>query len=331
MRFRTETERTAGGVVHSLHDDQTGAVAQILPDRGFNLFALRLPLDGSAVPVLHADPKFADGAGKPTRSGCPVLFPFPNRIRDARFQFEGREYILPANKPPHAIHGFAFDAPWSVEDFGANELGAWIKGGYQISLQTPEAARFWPADARLELTYLLGPSGLTLDAGVGNPSSVPLPFGFGLHSYFKLPTPAGRAPRVRVSIPANRYWIVHDSIPTGETRPVDDRLDFRMGKVLGAESYDDNLTDLQPNSDGRLRCVVSDADSGRALTLECEPPIREIVIFTPPGTPGVVAIEPYTMAADAIRLEARGVHAGLITLKPGDRAKWRIWLKLGAL
>ena len=33
---------------------------------------------------------------KPTRSGFPILFPFPNRIRDGKFDWQGNTYQLAA-------------------------------------------------------------------------------------------------------------------------------------------------------------------------------------------------------------------------------------------
>ena len=37
---------------------------------------------------------------------------------------------------------------------------------------------------------------------------------------------------------------------------------------------------------------------------------REIVLFTPPGAPGVIAVEPYTHTTDAINLAAKKVRSG---------------------
>jgi aldose 1-epimerase len=44
---------------------------------------------------------------------------------------------------------------------------------------------------------------------------------------------------------------------------------------------------------------------------------REIVMYTPPGAPDVIAIEPYTQTTDAINLQVKGIDAGLRVLKHG--------------
>ena len=84
-------------------DDGRGSFVEVAPAIGFNAYRWHVP-QGE---VLYADPKFFQ-EHKPTRSGFPILFPFPNRIRDGRFTWNGKEYRLPTNDPSgkNAIHGF---------------------------------------------------------------------------------------------------------------------------------------------------------------------------------------------------------------------------------
>src|SRR4030095_1066599 len=46
------------------------------------------------------------------------LVPFSNRTRGVRFSFEGRDVVLPLNRPPerHAIHGQAWQAVWTPRE-----------------------------------------------------------------------------------------------------------------------------------------------------------------------------------------------------------------------
>ena len=79
---------------------------------------------GRTLDLLYADPNlFTDG--RPTRSGIPILFPFPNRIRVGRFSWEGKEYQLPLNDSvkQNAIHGFACRRPWRVVGQGFQHAG----------------------------------------------------------------------------------------------------------------------------------------------------------------------------------------------------------------
>ena len=53
-----------------------------------------------------------------------VLIPWPNRLQDGRYEFEGREHQLPLNEPEHAnaIHGLVRWSAWSVADREADRV-----------------------------------------------------------------------------------------------------------------------------------------------------------------------------------------------------------------
>src|SRR5712692_9930408 len=88
-------------------EDGAGGRAEVWPAAGFNCYLWQVARGGRLLDLLYADPDFLTG-GRPTRSGIPILFPFPNRIRDGRFTWDGKEFQLPLNDGPqrNAIHGF---------------------------------------------------------------------------------------------------------------------------------------------------------------------------------------------------------------------------------
>ena len=224
MSFRVATETRGARIVYSLHDDSTGASASILPSFGFNLFDLRLPVGGEVRQLLVAVDDFAENPSHPARSGTPILFPFPNRIRNGEFQFGGRTYNLPATNGPNAIHGFALDANWDVVEHAADGESAFLTGRYQISKQSPASQSFWPADGVLEVRYRLAGRRLNMDVTISNPTTTDFPYGFGIHPYFRIPfTPGADPEATRVILPASRYWVLKNFLPTGEIRPVDQR------------------------------------------------------------------------------------------------------------
>jgi aldose 1-epimerase len=303
--------------VYSLHDDTTQAQAAILPSFGFNMFDLRLPLAGEVRPILVADPDFPDRPSHPARHGTPILFPFPNRIRNARFSFHGREFQLPATNGPNAIHGFAMEAAWDVVEHKATSDQAYIVGRYQISKQSPEARALWPADAVLQVRYGLAGLRLSMTVTVSNPTGDELPYGFGIHPYFRLPfAPGGDLARTQIVIPASKFWVLKDFLPTGEVRPVDERLDFRNGQPIKGLKLDDVLTGLEYQG-GRGLARLVDLDKKAEFRLTFDESIRELVVYTPPGKPDVLAVEPYTQSTDAINLQQTGIDAGLRALGHG--------------
>jgi aldose 1-epimerase len=119
-----------------------------------------------------------------------------------------------------------------------------------------------------------------------------------------------------VILPAAEYWVLDGFIPTGERRPVDDRLDFRKGKPMAGLKLDDVLTGLT-HEGGKAVCRLVDEALGAEFRLVCDKNTRELVVFTPPWAPGVLAVEPYTQTTDAINLAARGVDGGLRVLGHG--------------
>ena len=315
--------------VYHLGDDASGATASVLPSYGFNLFDLNLPIAGTVRPVVAAEPGWAANPSRPARNGFPVLFPFPGRIRDARYSFRGQAYELVPNKPPHAIHGFAHEAAWDVLEHEAGPDGATILGRFQISRQAPEALSRWPADAVLWLRYTLRLASLTLEATVENPSDRPLPWGFGLHSYFILPFDRREDRSTsRVLIPAEDYWVLQDSLPTGVIRPVaGSPMDFRSGRSVEGLDADLALTGLEYDSAGSVSCLLVDDALDSFLKLTGDHHFREIVVFTPPANPGVIAVEPYTAMADAFHLADLGIDPGLAILPPGGTSRFRLGLE----
>jgi aldose 1-epimerase len=320
MSFRVSTETVGQRTVFRLHDDASGATASILPSSGFNLFDLRLPVGATVRPILVSTPDFARNPTTGARNGIPVLFPFPNRIRDGRFTFAGRTYSLPLNSKPNAIHGFAVSASWDVIEHKADSSNARIKGRYQISHQSPDMRKHWPTDAILELTYKLADRRLELEVAVANPTAVDLPFGFGIHPYFRLPfETGGDQSKTLVVLPASQYWVLKDFLPTGEREPVTPRLDFRTAQPIRGLKLDDVLTGLSFDHD-RCTCRLVDQALNAEFQLSFDRSFRELVVYTPPGGGGVISPEPYTQTTDAINLQERGIDAGLRILKHGAQA-----------
>lgn len=330
MPYQVRTEERPGdgfaGPVVILEESGGAAQAAVAPVHGFNCYRWRArhatagPLD-----LLYADPQSFAG-GRPTRSGIPILFPFPNRIRDGRFTWDGKEYQLPRNDPAgkNAIHGFPCRRPWRVVEQGADAGSAWVTAEFQGSVDAADARDLWPADYRLRVTYRLAALTLRIEAFVENPAGRPLPFGLGYHPYFRVPFAGGDPAAYRVSVPAGSFWELQDNLPTGRRRPLGERpvCDLSAPRPFDTLQLDDVLTGLpgpsQPGSVLSPRGAVT-APGGVALEVRAVPAFREVVAFTPPHRQAV-ALEPYTCVTDAINLQARGVDAGLLVLPPG--ATW---------
>lgn len=85
------------------------ALMTVHPDEGGRIGALRV----RGHELLNDDPSAA-----PFTWGCYPMVPWAGRVRRGRFAFDGHHYQMPANMPPHAIHGTGFTSRWEVLDAG---------------------------------------------------------------------------------------------------------------------------------------------------------------------------------------------------------------------
>ncbi len=295
----------------TLHDGVSSA--SIAVEFGFNCFAFETRIGNDRIEILDSHPDFAQTGERPSGNGIPLLFPFPNRIRDGRFSWDGQDYEIPsAPGRPHPIHGFALDTPWRViEQTESHVIGEW-----QLSLDAPNRLGFWPTDCQIQVKYELSGPQLRSRIRIINPDSRPMPWGFGTHAYFRLPLSSGsRLSDCLIQAPATEQWLLADLIPTGERRPAPAQKRIEAGVSLGATSFDDVYSGLQPEA-GALTCVMMDQRAGREIVQVCDPRFRELVVYTPPDR-SAVCMEPYTCVTDAINLQAQGIDAGWQVLPPG--------------
>jgi aldose 1-epimerase len=307
---RTFAFRPEPTTVWRLENTAAGCAAELATELGCNCFRWQITQAGKELDLLYADPEVFPG-GRPTRSGIPILFPFPNRLRGGQMTWEGKTYhvALTDSSGKHAIHGFACRGPWRVTDHGGDAQTAWLSGEFRASLDAPETKAQWPADYRLAVTFRLSQTRLRLEAIVQNTDRVTLPFGLGYHPYFRLETP-----KTLVAAPARSLWELEDNLPTGKRLPLDAARNLNSARPANELQLDDVLTDL-PGDRASAEGLLFRGQVGR-LELWTSPAFRELVAFTPPHRKAV-CLEPYTCTTDAANLQPRGIDAGWLALAPG--------------
>jgi aldose 1-epimerase len=325
MKFQVESAvHNIGGVsqnVYLLTSPDASMQAEVWPDIGCNCLRWRVAGPRGPLDLLYVVPDW-EANPAPNRSGIPVLFPFPNRVRGGRFYWKGREYLMPLNDPSgvNAIHGFACRRPWRVRHTSAAENLATLTAEFQGSVDAAQDAALWPADYRLTLRFLLGPNSLSLSATIENPGRDAVPVGLGFHPYFNIPLAKGeQVSECLVTVPAESIWELQDNLPTGRRLPVDPFRDLRTPRPFDDLLLDDAYTDLgMPAGDDklRLRGKVEQAGVG-AVEMWSTAMFREMVVFTPPNR-DAVCLEPYTCTIDAINMFARGIDGGLTILGGGE-------------
>ena len=301
--------------------DGLGGEAMIWPALGFNCIRWATDWQGRQLDLLHQDAALFSKPS-PTRSGNPVLFPFPNRIRNGRFQWAGHSFSVPANHGPNAIHGFACHARWRVVAEGTANGEAWVTGEYHGYLDNPPTSEQWPADHILRLTCRLSRGRLSFDAEVLNPDPVTLPWGLGYHPYFRSvwhPSLSGQPLEIRV--PARKAWELEECLPTGKVSPVSPEKDLNAWRPLAGLTLDDVLTDIPrtpTNGDTLVEMGALRHLNGPTLRVLGTEAFRHVVVYTPADRASV-CIEPYTCVTDAINLRSGTLSEpdGLIESPPG--------------
>ncbi len=334
--FVTPIQWLAGLKDHSMNiveiSNSQGSRAKIAVDLGFNCFSFTaVTANGDCVEVLSATDNFEAGGHPASRSGIPLLFPYPNRISGGRYSWNGCDYqltpdMVPFDKTGNAIHGFCIDRPWRV----VSQSHSSVTAVFKTSVDAPERLSLWPADAEIEVTYELCGACLQSTIKVHNPSNQPLPWGFGTHAYFRLPlSSASSAERCTVYAPASRVWQLNECLPSGKTHDVSDRSDLPQSPAFGGLKLDDVYTAVTTEN-GNVICRISDPAAKLMVEQRCSTAFREIVAFTPPWATAV-CLEPYTCVTDAINLQQKGIDAGLQILPPGETWTGRIDIEVCAI
>jgi aldose 1-epimerase len=283
------------------HGPQRAVVVEV--GGGLRSFALG---DWEVLDGYAEDERCTGARGQP-------LIPWPNRLRDGRYGFDGTEHQLALSEPAkhNAIHGLVRWVNWSVADRGDDRVT-------MRHVLHPQAG--WPFALELELAYDLGPGGLRVTTTATNAGDGPCPFGAGWHPYLAVGTDHIDPARLRA--PGARHQPVDDqAIPAGDAEPVDGTpFDFREARTIGDTQLDTAYRDLVRDPDGLARVELTGPD-GRAVVLWMDAGYRHLMLFTGDSLPEAdrrrrgLGVEPMTCAPNAL-----ATGDDLTILAPGDAA-----------
>lgn len=289
--------------------------ATVIPAFGGNLIEFSIYKNSQPIPVVElAD--FSTLLQNFKSRGSPILFPFPNRVKDGKFEFEGKEYnIRDANQTNQEVrHGLVRDKPFEVDATGASEAGAWSKCSIN-SEKFPEIRRKYPFPFLLEVTYTLRGYTLEMLSKITNTGDHKMPFGLGIHPYYRMPK------RGTIQIPANSRWEFSDNLPTGKILDLEGEYDLRNPKDVNSITLDDVFTNLDTIDGNLSRCILDDEEMRLRVIIEFDATLfRNAVVYTPDPPRQAIAIETYSSPTNALNLHNEiGVDKShLIILPPGD-------------
>jgi len=284
-----------------LYNPQTGNGFSIVPSAGANVldivFGRQGVLDGYTTPADLETGKWGKSS---------VLFPFPNRLDDGRYNWLDKTYQFPINNAAtgNAIHGFVREEAFEVEYVFLGHDSATIRCVLDYLGERP----YYPFPFALEIECSIDDTNrFELSVELTNLHLDPIPAGFGWHPYFKLcPT-------------ADLHSL---QLPRCERVEIDDRM-IPSGVLAAYPSFQQ----LQPVADTVLdTCFLNSKKPGISqLTLvggkhrlDLRAPASTFPyfqVFTPPHRESI-ALEPMSCNVDAFNN-----RQGLIQLEPDK--KWR--------
>ena len=247
-------------------------------------------------------------AGQPSTSGRgQVLIPWPNRLEDGSYEFDGQRYQLDLNEPEkrNAIHGLVRWEPWSVGEQEPHRV-------VMEHVLAPQPG--YPFTLELRIEYALAMDGLTVRTTATNVGEAACPYGSGAHPYFTVGTETVDSAILHVPagtvVGADERGLPLDAAPVEGTE-----YDFRRPRPIGSTRLDHAFTDLVREVDGLARVALGGLHPGSGLELWVDGAYRYLQLFTGDPLPDVnrrsLAVEPMTCPANAFR-----TGEGLIRLEP---------------
>jgi aldose 1-epimerase len=328
-----------------LREPASGSEARVVPGLGNAVVSFRTRVGGVTFDVVQSPPSLAELREHPTWYAIPVLFPYPGRVRDARFTFEGREIRLPATDGHgNAIHGAVKDRPWTVLSATADCTEGAVLRSQIDTASSPDVLTEWPFPFRLTMEARLSGGALTLSFIAENAGEANAPLGLGLHPYFATPLlGVGTRDDALVSVAAERLWEQPRALPTGVTYHVAETVDLRTAKPLSSlpstqypglgkmsnllYSRFEATRGLAPDAPGGVEARIRNAAQRIEVRMETSAGFGALVLFTPPWNSSL-SLEPHTCVPDALNLAAKGIEAGVVVLPPGQT--WRGWVRFSA-
>jgi len=256
-------------------------------------------------PVLQPYPVQAmcDGA-----HGTPLI-PWPNRLGDGRYTFDGTDYQVALTEPDknNAIHGFLRWRSWQPVEQGPDRV---------VMATRLHPLQGYPFTVDVEVDYSLTEAGLTVRTTATNAGDGTCPYGCGQHPY--LSPGDGLIDDCTLYLDASTRILTDDKrqLPVGRQPVEGTPFDFRAGKRLGDLKVDYAFTDLDRDHQGRAwtRLVRPDGSTAE-IWVDQSYPIIEIYTadtLAPPRRRRGLGTEPMTCPPNAFQTGDSVIH-----LKPG--------------
>src|SRR5436305_11058195 len=156
-----------------------------------------------------------------------------------------------------------------------DDEGAWLTCSIYANDYADQILNQFPSAFKLQTTYRLKEGRLELTATAENTGERDMPAGFGIHPYFRLPA------KCRIQVPANKRFELENNLPTGRLLDGKGQFDLRQLRDTQDLTLDDIYSDLNPEADGLVRCLLTDEEKGIQTVVEFDAePFPYVVAYT---------------------------------------------------
>ncbi|MBN1597384.1 MAG: aldose 1-epimerase [Bacteroidales bacterium] len=313
--FEIANELFGNYQIVKIKNRDTGEYISVIPEYGLCLNEIVLESNGRLESILlnNDNPNDFKTIFKPMFSGV-KLFPFPNRVKDGKYQYNKVKYKLPQNDPPrnHSLHHFIYDQPFSLISFDK------ITGTTEFIYNNDGLFDYYPFPFSMSITVQLINQGVVIKTVITNTGGSDIPFGDGWHPYISTGT---KIDKLSVQIPSGTFLEVDEVLIPTMKKGVNE--DFLQLNIVKDTSFDN--------------CFIIDTKENKASTIIYDP-VKQLKIdiwqetgndkynyvqYYTPDNRKSIAVEPMSCAPNAIN---NGL--GLIHLKPKEKKEFTFGIKI---
>lgn len=283
----------------------------ILPRTGASIAYGRVRYGGVWIDVMR--PTDESHYNNSSLTSSFLMIPWSNRIREGRFDFDGKSYQLGDLKTyGTAMHGDVRSREWNI--IHADETSIRLS----FTSTDYEGVNF-PFKFYAEAEYKLVDSDFLMTIAIKNIDEQEFPAGFGFHPYFV------RGDNEQVKVPCEQHYELENALPiTGVPQPLPERLEFRELRQLDEKEIDDVFTSRIEQEPAQ----IAYPDWNLQIDFHADELFKHFILFTPSNKP-FFALEPVTNANDGFNLNNQGrENTGVFILKPNEQKQATAYLKV---
>ncbi len=296
--FKHEIESFGSFEKHTFKNS-AGDSFSVVPDFGANLIDLRF----GNQPIIDGYANYEELRTMAWGKSI-LLVPYPNRLRDGKYSFEGKNYQFDLNNADtgNSIHGFLSTRPFAVKTTLCTLDEAMLTCTYRHD----GSHVAYPFRFTFEVRYILRGSNFEVEMIFTNDDASTVPVGLGWHPYFKIAENAGdvflQMPDCQIVEADARQLPTGRKLPFSEFKTLSKVNDFKFDSTFLLDQTD-GRAEVTLQSESGILTYWQNVDNQNWQFLQ---------VFIPPARKSI-ALEPMTCNVDAFNNQD-----GLKCLKTGE-------------